>query len=338
MPLGTPQALEDGLGNGLRGGVFFIHGPEAYLRAIAERAIIAAHVDPATTDFNLDRLSARDTEESAFASVLQTPPMMAEWRVVILREAEALSGAARLRKLVEGIVDQPPPGLVLVLVADLPARSSAKVWKRLRKETQSVECARLDASDLPGWLATAAGERGVTIAPETARSLVGVIGTDLGVLTAELDKLCAYVGDRGRIEVADVEAAVGPIRTQDRWAWFDLVGSGKLADARAAIPVLLDGGESGVGLVLGLGTHFLRLGLAVNGGPAALESALPPHQRWVARRLSAQAGGWNAGSIRGAVADLARADRLLKSTNSGDRAVLEELLHRLSVRRAPRAA
>jgi DNA polymerase-3 subunit delta len=318
--------------------VFFIHGPEAYHRERAERDIVTAHLDPATADFNLDRLSCRSVDDDALASVLATPPMMAEWRVVVLRDAEALSTSGRLRAAVEQVVEQPPPGLSLVLVADLPPRSKAKIWKTLAASTHAVECAPLDAADLPGWLAERAAGLGAALEPATARALVGAVGADLGRLANELDKLVAYVGERGSIEAADIEAAVGPIRTQDRWAWFDLVGSGQFAQARAALPVLLDAGESGVGLVLGLGTHFLRLGLAITGGRAALEAALPPHQRWIARRLGSQAAAWNRSSIRAAAGDLARADSLLKSTASGDIAVLEEPLHRLSVRRLSDAA
>lgn len=277
-------------------------------------------------------------DDAAFASVLDTPPMMAEWRVVVLREAEALSGAARLRKVVERIVDRTPPGLALVLVADLPERSSARLWQRLKKATHSVECAAVDAGDLPGWLAGRARSLGVELEPDTARRLAATVGPDLGRLANELDKLRDYVGGRARIELADIEAVVGPVRTQDRWAWFDLVGAGRFAEARAALPVLLDSGESGVGLVLGLGTHFLRLGLVVTGGHGALADALPPHQRWLARRLAGQAAGWDDGSIRAAASDLARADRLLKSTATGDEAVLEELLHRLAVRHRAAAA
>lgn len=315
-----------------------MHGPEAYRREAAEKAILEAHVAPATADFNLDRLSCRSTDEATLASVLGTPPMMAEWRVVVLRDAEALSTSVRLRAVVEDVVARPPPGLVFVLVADPPQRSSAKIWKRLASAAHAVDCAALDAADLPGWLAERAGEAGMALDPDTARALVTAVGTDLGRLAGELEKLRAYVGERARIEAADIEAAVGPIRTQDRWAWFDMVGGGEFARAREALPVLLDAGESGVGLVLGLGTHFLRLGLFVTGGRGALEGALPPHQRWLARRLAGQAARWSAGSIFAAVGDLARADRLLKSTASGDIAILEELLHRLAVRRLSEAA
>ena len=121
---------------------------------------------------------------------------------------------------------------------------------------------------------------------------------------------------------------MGAVPRATRWAWFDLVGERRFREARAALPALLDAGESGVGLVLGLGTHLLRLAIAAVGGAPALQAELPAHQRWLASRLAAQARRWTAGGLERALEDLLRADRLLKSGALGDRAVLEELLLR----------
>jgi DNA polymerase III delta subunit len=102
--------------------------------------------------------------------------------------------------------------------------------------------------------------------------------------------------------------------------------------------VLLDASESGVGLVIGLGTQFLRLGIAAAGGERALGAALPPHQRWLASRIAKQAARWNADAVEDAIDDLLRADRLLKSSSLTDRQILEELLLRLEQRSERRAA
>ena len=110
--------------------MYFLYGPEAHQRGQAEQALIDLHLDPATSDFNLDRVSGRGVDPEALASMLATPPMMADWRVVVVRQAEALSQSPRLRGIVEAAVASPPPGLALVLVADLPSGSKAKIWKR----------------------------------------------------------------------------------------------------------------------------------------------------------------------------------------------------------------
>ncbi|HUH12976.1 MAG TPA: DNA polymerase III subunit delta, partial [Longimicrobiales bacterium] len=260
------------------------------------------------------------------------------WRVVVVRDAQALAISPRLRATVEDVLEKPPPGLALILSAELPPKTKAKFWDRLIKEATAVEYPALDAADLPGWLAEWAVTNGFRVEPEAARLLVAAVGTDLGVLLQEMTKLGEGAGAGGTVDRAAVEAGVGAIRRQDRWAWFDLVGSGDLATARAALPVLLDAGESGVGLVIGLGAQLLRLAVAAAGGERALAGALPRHQQWLARRLMSQARRWTPEALDGALDDLLRADRLLKSASLDDRQVMDELLLRMEGRRRGLAA
>lgn len=333
MPRTSFDALQRALQEGRRGGVFFLHGEESYLREEAERCLVEAHLDPATRDFNLDLLRGSDLDAEAFASVVHTPPMMAEWRVVVMREAQALSGSAKLRSTVEELLARPPAGLALILSAELPARSKAKFWDRLSRDATSVAFPALDASDVPGWLMEWAADRDIRLGPDAASLLVSAVGTDLGVLLQEVRKLRDFVGDDRSIDAAAVSDAVGALRSQDRWAWFDQVGSGDIARARSTLPVLLSGSETGVGLVIGLGSQFLRLALAARGGERVLSEALPHHQKWLARRLVSQARHWTAEALDGVLDDLLRADRLLKSTSLDDLQILDELLLRLEGRR-----
>ncbi len=266
--------------------------------------------------------------------MLQTPPMMAEWRVVIVREVQALAATARGRAVIEDLLERPVPGLVTVLHAQIPEKSTAKFYDKLKKQATSVEFAELSENDLPGWLMARSESEGVKLEPTAARALASA-GLALGQLVRELEKLRDYVGEKKRITVKEVESLVGAVAArQNRWEWFDLVGDARFREARAALPALLEH-DSGVGLVLGLGTHFLRLGIGVAGGERSLESALPPHQRWLAQRVVRQARKWSDLQIKHALNDLLRADRLLKSTSLGDEPVMHELLLRLEGRTAP---
>jgi DNA polymerase-3 subunit delta len=329
MPLRTADQLARGLESGSRGGIFFLFGENEFLKEEAAARLVAAHLDPATRDFNYDQLRATDLEPETLASIAGTPPMMAEWRVVVVRDAQALAATARSRAPIESLLARPVPGLVLILVATLPDRTKAQFFERLKREATAVEYAQLAETDLPGWLVSRAAERGLKLDTAAARALAAAVGSELGVLNQELSKLEGYVGDRKRITREDIEAVVGVLPRQNRWDWFDLVGSGDLAAARRALPVLLDQGETGVGLVIGLGSQFLRLALVAHGGERALAEALPPHQKWLAQRIARQAKRWSAARLDDALDDLLRADRLLKSTALGDRPILEELLLRL---------
>lgn len=337
MAVTTPDAVARSLSKGPGGGVFFLFGDEEYSKEETASAIVAAHLDPATRDFNYDQLRASDVEAETLASILATPPMMAEWRVVVVRDVQVIATQARLRSVIEDVVDRPPAGTVVVLLASLPERSKAQVWEKLKKKATAVEFAPLAAADVPGWLIAHADARGVELETGAARALSAAIGEGLGVLTQELAKLIDYAGERKRITKDDVAALVGRIPRQNRWDWFDMVSDGRFTEARAGLHVLLDESESGVGLVIGLGTQFLRLAIAARGGERALGEVLPPHQRWLAKRLVKQARGWHPEALDRALADLLRADRLLKSASLDERQIMEELLLRLQ-QRAQKAA
>ena len=315
------------LPQGSPGGVFFLYGEDEHQKGEAVQALVDAHLDPETRDFNLDVVRASEVNVEDLARILATPPLMAECRVVVVRGAEAFAGAARSRDLILGLVDNPPSDLALILSARIPERSKAKYYQTLIKQAQSVEFAMITPDDVPGWLMEEATVRfGVTMEPDAARTLGQAVGADLGILSRELEKLTAVAGDTDRITLEHVRAAGTVLPKQDRWKWFDLVGTRRFPEAIAGLRTLSNQGESGVGLTMGLSTHLLRVGVAVESGPRALEQVLPPHQKWLSRQIAAQAKGWNTDAIRAAVLGLLRVDRLLKASSLSDEHHLEEWL------------
>ncbi len=319
--------LRQVLPQGSPGGVFFLYGDDEHRKGEAVKALVDAHLDQGTRDFNLDVLVASEVNVEDLARILATPPMMAERRVVVVRGAEAFAGAARSRDLILGLVENPMPDLALILSALIPERSKAKFYRTLIKRAQSVEFAMISQDDVPGWLMEEAVTRfGATMEPDAARALGQAIGADLGILSRELEKLTAVAGDEERITLAHVRSAGTALPKQDRWKWFDLVGARRFREAVTGLRVLLNQGETGVGLAVGLSTHLLRIGLVVEGGPGAVEDVLPPHQRWLSGQIDAQARGWTTDTIRLAVLGLLRVDRLLKASSLSDEHHLEEWL------------
>ena len=315
------------LDQGSRGGVFFLHGDDEYGKGEAFRELVDAHVDPGTRDFNVDVLRASEASVEDLARILATPPMMAAWRVVAVRDAEAFAGAARARDLILDLADSPPPDLALILSARIPQGSKAKFYQTLKKRAQSVEFPLITLDDTPGWLIEQTRARfGMTMAADAAKALAQSIGVDLGVLSREIEKLSGVAGEGDRITLEHVRRAGTVLPKQDRWRWFDLVGGRHFEEVIVGLPVLLRQGESGVGLVVGLSNHLLRVGVAVEQGPDALEEVLPPHQKWLSRQIGGQAKGWTPQAIQTAILGLLRVDRLLKASSLSDEHHLEEWL------------
>jgi DNA polymerase-3 subunit delta len=332
QPRAVPQIRYDQLARTLRdkaaGGVFFFFGDEDFFREEAIGQVVGHYLDEATRDFNFDQLRGAEVDADALASTLATPPMMAEHRVVVVRDAQGLSQKGR--DVVDAASRRPEPGTVLVVSASIPSGSKAKFYDELKKHATSIEFASLSADDAPGWLMDeASGTHGVELDADAARAIVAAMGEQLGMLVAELKKLVAYAGGRKRITLDDVKAVGGAIPRADRWAWFDLVAERRFREAIDVLPILLEQGDNGVGLVIGIGGVLLKVGLVCAGGQRALEAELKPFQRWMARKLVPTARKWTLPEIDRALSELLRTDRLLKSASMSDRQAMEELLLRL---------
>ncbi|MFW5904877.1 MAG: DNA polymerase III subunit delta [bacterium] len=307
--------------------MFYLHGDDEFRKDEAARLLVGAHLDEATSDFNYDRLRGSEVDPETLASVLGTPPMMADWRVVLLRETEALAPSRRTRDILMETVESPPPGLALILVCTVPSGSKARFYRDLAQSARSREFRSVGADELPGWLMTRAREHhGRRMEEAAARGLAAAVGADLSVLAQELEKLDTLVPEGEPITPDRIRQAGTHIPRQDRWAWFDLVAERRFGQALEGLPVLLSHGESGVGLTIGLATHFLRLGVAVAGGRGALEKTLHGGQRWIAGKVARQAPRWTLDEVEEAVKGLLRVDRLLKSSPLPDRHFLETWL------------
>jgi DNA polymerase-3 subunit delta len=312
---------------GARGGTFYLHGEDHFRKEEVIRALVEAHVDGATRDFNLDQLRGTEVDAETLGSVLATPPMLSEWRVVVLREVEGLAGTKTAREELLRVGSDPPPGLAFIMSCTVPKGSKAQFYTDLARLARSVELEPMSDADVPGWIMSRAEQTyGLAVDVDAARALGGAVGPNLGVLARELEKLAAFVGERRRVTIDDVNAAGTKLPAQDRWEWFDLVGMRRLEQARVALPTLLAQGESGVALVIALATHLLRLGIAVEQGPAGLEDALPPRQKWLARRMKEQARAWTMPEIEAALVGLQDVDRLLKASPHTEEHFLEAWL------------
>jgi DNA polymerase-3 subunit delta len=233
---------------------YYLFGEEELLKEDAVRQLVSSAVDPATRDFNLDVRRGGELDGGALASLLDTLPMMAERRVVVVRDAPALKKDAR--QALERYLERPAPETVLVLVA--PA--GAKVDKVLLERTMAMEFKPLTGDRLPRWIVYhAQTEHGAAVTPEAAALLQSAVGSDLPQLAAELDKLASYAAG-GEIDERAVAEVVGVRRGETLGDFLDLVLRRDAPAALALVPHILSQPKtSAVSVVLALTTQTLAL-------------------------------------------------------------------------------
>ena len=100
--------------------------------------MIDAAVDPATRDFNYETLRGADLDAETLGSILGTPPMMADRRMVVIRDVNALKKDARAA--LDAYLKRPAPDLVLVLLAPSGVKAGqGAAHQRVRARVRAAE-------------------------------------------------------------------------------------------------------------------------------------------------------------------------------------------------------
>jgi DNA polymerase-3 subunit delta len=202
MSAAAQRALHKAITSGTFERAYLLHGDNDFLKDAAARQIIDRAVDPGVRDFNVEVRRGGDVDAEAMESLLGTPPMMADRRVVVLRDVGALKKPARAA--LDRYLANPAPDAILVLVA-----AAGATEKALEAKTTAVEFPILTEDRIPKWIAHhVTTEMGGTITPDAAILLLEAIGTDLPQIASELEKLMNFT-DGTVIDEAAVSSIVG---------------------------------------------------------------------------------------------------------------------------------
>ena len=338
------DALFRSLKKGALDPVYYLYGDEDVLKQEAIRSLLEHALDAGTRDFNLDQRDAASLDPEAFHALVQTPPMLASRRVVVLRGVEQLRKKTKIRDSLAQYLGSPNPDTILVLVQGAGEDADPDLQRR----STAVDFEPLPPDRVRRWVEHRAGQLGVTLESEVADLLVEAVAGELGAAAQELDKLAALAHDRP-ITTEDLAAVAGVQRGQ---SMADLVAATLSRDtARAAAlvaPVLEQSGVTGVRIVSALGTALVGTALA----RAELDRGTPGHRladtmyrhiesarpaglgswRDTAARWSGWAREWTATELSGALRLALAADVGLKnSTVSDERAIIMDLVLRLGV-------
>jgi DNA polymerase-3 subunit delta len=257
----SPAADSKGLRASIKEGAFapayYLHGEDDYLKDEELKRLIDAAVDPATRDFNFETLRGAELDAETLGSMVSTPPMMADRRVVVIRDVSALKKDARA--MLDKYLKHPAPDLLLVLVSP----SSAKTDAGLVKTTTAIEYTSLTGARIPKWISYyVEHDLGATITAGAVTLLQEAAGTDLGQLRIELDKLVSFTGG-GPINEAAVSAVVGVRAGETMGDFLDAVARRDAPSALTMLPAILQQPKaSAVTTVMALTAQTLALGWA----------------------------------------------------------------------------
>lgn len=157
--------------------------------------------------FNQMVLYGRDVTVEDVISNAKRYPMMAEYQVIILKEAQDLS------RTIEKLADyakQPQPTTILVVNYKYKTIDKRKaLYKTLQKTGVVYESKKLYENQVADWIRRILSTKNYTIAPKAAQMLVEFLGTDLSKINNELDKLQIILPKGTQISPEHIEENIG---------------------------------------------------------------------------------------------------------------------------------
>lgn len=166
--------------------VYYLMGEEDYYINELSEYLTNTLVKPDERDFNLDIVYGADTDAMQVVELAQAYPMMADRRVVLVREAQALGNMDAL----EQYFQKPNTSTVLIFCHKhgvLDGRKS--IYKSLQKVGVVYESKRPKEHQIAPFIVRYLKKRGTEIDQQAVQMLVLHVGGDLCRLASEMDKL-----------------------------------------------------------------------------------------------------------------------------------------------------
>lgn len=292
--------------------VYLLTGEELYFADRALEAITEKALAGAPRDFNLDVFYGKDTKASEVAAQASTLPMMADRRLVVLKEADKLRDLGPLKEHLKS----PSPDCVLVMIAMGAERSKERTLSELIPDDGVyVHFWRPRDYEIPDLVQRLAGANGFTIDRGAVSYLAETLSGNLALIEAELNKVFNLLGERRQVKEEDVKESVGDFGLP---TVFELADAAAAKDASKAIETLeklLRDGEEPLKLLAILAGHWRKMSAGGEGGFKG--------QKTPARTLSEDDAARAFGLFQ-------KADRDLKGSPVPPRLVVERLVLELS--------
>ena len=201
--------------------IYYLFGEEEfYLDQLLGK--FSSIIPPEQKDFNFDLLYGQDVTPAQALSIARSFPMMAEKRVLIVRNflqlnkggGEDGSPRGHINDFIQ-YIENPNPTTLLVCFDEKKPAGNTNIGKALKKDKKVgfYEFERMSDYLIPDWVIDwVRSNHSKNIEPAAAQLLAQFVGNNLQLLSTEIDKVCTFVDTSDTVTEADVKKIIGSYR------------------------------------------------------------------------------------------------------------------------------
>lgn len=313
--------------------IYFLHGEEAFYIDKITNSIVKNALEEHERDFNQSIVYGKDVEVNSLISEAKQYPMMAERRVVVLKEAQDFKAFDDLESYFNA------PSDTTIFVVNYKYKnfdSRKKVMKLAGKNGVVFKSEKVAEYRLVSWIEGFVKDSGYGITPKASLLLAEFLGNDLSKITNEIDKLQILVEKGTTINEIHIEENIGISKDYNVFELINAIGLRDVSKANQIIDYFDHNPKAGsiIMVVSNLYNHFARLmkiHFLENKSKDSVAGALKVHP-FVASQLMNSAKIYNPKKIAANIAILYEFD--LKSKGIGNASsthgqLMKEMTYRL---------
>lgn len=188
--------------------IYFLSGEEPYfidkITSLLENNIL----DDGMKDFNQTVVYGRDVSVKEIIDLSRRYPMMGNYQVVIVKEAQYVNNIENL----VSYISSPLETTILIVAYKYKKVDKRKAfYKKMNtsKSTIVFNSEKLKDYLVSKWIESEIKARGFSISPVALRLMSEYLGNDLGKITNEIDKLVINVDKKSQITEVEIEQNIG---------------------------------------------------------------------------------------------------------------------------------
>lgn len=186
--------------------MYLLHGEEAFFIDKIVELIQNSVLSEQQQEFNQMLFYGKDADPQYVVSSARQYPMMAEHRVIIIKEAQQM----RLLPEIAPYIENPVKSTILVVAYKGKKYDMRTVFgKTFKKNGVVFESKKLYDNQVPNWIKSFSNTIDIKITDNACNIMTALLGNDLSKIANELDKLKITVSNESVIDVDDIKNNIG---------------------------------------------------------------------------------------------------------------------------------
>ncbi|MBI3133676.1 MAG: DNA polymerase III subunit delta [Bacteroidetes bacterium] len=189
--------------------VYFLHGEEPYyIDQIVDHAA-ASILGEGERDFNQTVFYAKDTQPMSIVDTALRLPMMSEYQVVIVKEAQEYTKATQWEQL-EKYVDSPSNSTILIFAHKYKTIDKrSRFFKVISKKGIVFESTGVKDYQLGAWIKDYLKAKKYQCTDKAVSLIAEFVGNDLSRIANEIEKLAVVIPAGTQINEKHIEQHIG---------------------------------------------------------------------------------------------------------------------------------